>query len=220
MSATRQATPGVVNTKAAILPQMRPELIPVLPALINPLASTEYSVIPLLLRPVLSAQDANPPSTTPMEQVRKTFLDTIRTGALSDRIDVTSTVDSINLEISDTILFDVGSETLKANGAQLLDELAGLLAGQDYLVSVEGHSDNKPVRTARFASNWELSASRATTVTRYLITKGIDADRLRAIGYADTHPRDDNGSEQGRAHNRRVSLVLQLPVAPQTGRGR
>ena len=102
----------------------------------------------------------------------------------------------------------------------MLDELAALLAAQDYTVSIEGHSDNVPFMNAHFASNWELSATRATNVTRYLIARGIAAVRLRAIGYADTQPRADNASVQGKARNRRVALVLHMPVpaAPELSR--
>ncbi|MBI5040253.1 MAG: OmpA family protein [Gammaproteobacteria bacterium] len=65
-----------------------------------------------------------------------------------------------------------------------------------------------PIQTARFPSNWELSSTRATEVTRRLIERGIAPARVRAVGFADTHPRADNASVEGRARNRRVSLVL------------
>lgn len=144
---------------------------------------------------------------------REKFLDQVRASALGKRIELSANQDNVNLEISDNILFDPGSATLKLHGEQLLNELAALLAAQDYAVSIEGHSDDVPFKNARFASNWELSATRATNVTRYLIAHGITAARLRAIGYADTHPRADNTSVEGRARNRRVSLVLHMPVA-------
>ena len=67
-----------------------------------------------------------------------------------------------------------------------------------------------PIQTVRYPSNWELSSARAAAVTRALIEKGIAPERIRAIGYGDTRPRDDNGSAAGRARNRRVSFVLQL----------
>lgn len=142
---------------------------------------------------------------------RNNFLETIQASAIGTRIEVTTRQDSINLEISDNILFEPGSASLKPLGQQLLDELAALLVNQNYSVSVEGHTDNIPIETPRFASNWELSSTRATNVTRYLIARGITDSRLRAVGYADTHPRTDNTTVDGRARNRRVSLVLQLP---------
>ena len=116
--------------------------------------------------------------------------------------------DSVNLEISDSILFTPASAALTASGAQLLDELAATLKAHPYNLSVEGHTDNVPIKTARYPSNWELSSSRATEVTRRLIDRGIAAERVRAVGYADTHPRADNATAEGKARNRRVSLVL------------
>ena len=159
--------------------------------------------------------EANPaeplPDASATASTRNNFLETIQASALGTRIEVTTHQDSINLEISDNVLFDPGSATLKPLGQQLLDELATLLVNQNYSVSVEGHTDNIPIENLRFATNWELSSTRATNVTRYLIAHGISAGRLRAVGYADTRPRTDNTTAEDRARNRRVSLVLQLP---------
>lgn len=132
----------------------------------------------------------------------------IQDSALRDRVEVTVLPDSVSLEISDNILFAPASAALTASGTQLLDELAGTLQTHPYALSVEGHTDNVPIHTARFTSNWELSSTRATEVTRRLIERGIAPERVRAVGYADTHPRADNTSVEGRARNRRVSLVL------------
>jgi chemotaxis protein MotB len=75
---------------------------------------------------------------------------------------------------------------------------------------VEGHTDPVPISTLQFPSNWELSAQRATTVLRYLVRAGVPAERLRAVGYADTRPVADNSTPEGRAKNRRVALVVHL----------
>jgi chemotaxis protein MotB len=130
--------------------------------------------------------------------------------ALRERIEVTVATGSVNLEISDNILFPVGSATLTDNGYAVLDELAGVLKDQPYVLSVEGHTDNKPIETELFPSNWELSSARAARVTRSLIQRGVAADRIRAIGYGDTRPRADNGDAGGRSRNRRVSFVLHV----------
>jgi chemotaxis protein MotB len=87
------------------------------------------------------------------------------------------------------------------------------LARQKGLVSVEGHTDNTPITTAQFPSNWELSAHRASAVARYLQQKGVPADHLRSVGLAETHPRENNATLAGRAGNRRVSLVILGPEA-------
>ncbi|MEJ2346577.1 MAG: OmpA family protein [Gammaproteobacteria bacterium] len=129
---------------------------------------------------------------------------------IRDQVEVARTATKVNLVIKDDVLFDAGSADLKPAGRQVLERVAELLKQSAYPVSVEGHTDNRPIHTARYPSNWELSAARATNVTRFLIQCGVSADRLRAIGYADTRPRAGNDTAAGRARNRRVSLVVHL----------
>ncbi|MGZ4266752.1 MAG: OmpA/MotB family protein, partial [Solirubrobacteraceae bacterium] len=83
-------------------------------------------------------------------------------------------------------------------------------------ITVEGHTDNVPISSSQYPSNWELSTDRATTVVRYLIAKGVNRERLGAVGYADLHPIASNATTAGRARNRRVEIVLQRinPVPP------
>ena len=116
----------------------------------------------------------------------------------------------VRLEVSDKILFDPGSSRLKPEGMLVLDSLANWLRLQGGQIDVEGHTDNAPISTARFDSNWELSSARASAVTRHLIARGLTPERIKAIGLADTQPRDSNDNPEGRARNRRVSLVLYL----------
>jgi len=142
------------------------------------------------------------------DKTAEKLLADLQDSALNGRVEVTVLPDSLNLEISDSILFTPASAALTASGVQLLDELAATLKAHPYNLSVEGHTDNVPIQTARYPSNWELSSSRATEVTRRLIDRGIAAERVRAVGYADTHPRADNATDEGKARNRRVSLVL------------
>ena len=111
--------------------------------------------------------------------------------------------------LTDKLLFDSGQATLKPGGLRLLDEIANLLnVDQTHPIVVEGHTDNVPIATAQFPTNWELSTARATTVVRYLITRGVDRYRLGAVGYADLHPIASNATAAGRALNRRVEIVL------------
>jgi len=129
---------------------------------------------------------------------------------IRDLVEVTTNASYVNLVIKDDVLFDAGSDNLKPAGQSVLAGIAELLKQNDHPVSVEGHTDNIPIHTARFPSNWELSAARATNVTRRLIQLGVAGSRLSATGFADTKPLDSNDTEQGRARNRRVSLVIHL----------
>jgi chemotaxis protein MotB len=79
---------------------------------------------------------------------------------------------------------------------------------------VEGHTDNRPIRTLQFPSNWELSAARAASVVNYLARLGIAPGRMAAVGYGEYRPKADNRSEQGRAKNRRVTLVISAGSDP------
>ncbi len=112
--------------------------------------------------------------------------------------------------LTDKLLFDSGSASLKSAGLPLLDVVAQLLnVDHSHPITVEGHTDNQPISSAQFPSNWELSTARATTVVRYLISRGVDPQRLAAAGYADLHPLTSNATPSGQARNRRVEILLQ-----------
>jgi chemotaxis protein MotB len=119
--------------------------------------------------------------------------------------------------LTDKLLFESGQATLQAIGDPLLEEVASLLnVDKTHPITVEGNTDNQPIATAQFPSNWELSTARATTVVRFLIAHGVSAERLAAAGYADLHPVTSNATAAGRARNRRVDIVLMRlnPVPP------
>lgn len=135
--------------------------------------------------------------------------DTAEALALGEDIEVIVNDGSISFRISSEILFGSGQAELENTGLDVIDRLIPTLAASPHRIIVEGHTDNLPIQTERFPSNWELSASRASSVVRYLQLAGIEATRLSATGYADTRPIAGNGSEPGRASNRRVELVMQ-----------
>jgi chemotaxis protein MotB len=114
----------------------------------------------------------------------------------------------ITLRISDNLLFDSGQAILTAQGREVLSRLRDVLETFDGDISVEGHTDSIPIATSRFPSNWELSSGRAIAVLRYLTELGLSAERLRAVGYAETRPLESNATIEGRAANRRVELLL------------
>lgn len=113
------------------------------------------------------------------------------------------------VELPEGILFDSGRADLKDGGQETLSEVAGVLAQiQNRSFQIAGHTDNVPIRNRRFRNNWELSTQRAVTVTRYLISEGVPANRVSAAGYADTEPTASNDTPEGRAQNRRIEIVL------------
>jgi len=121
--------------------------------------------------------------------------------------------------LTDKLLFASGQATLKPAGLPLLNEIADLLASVDesHPIVVEGYTDNVPIASSEFPSNWELSTARATTVVRYLIARHVNEERLGAAGYAALHPLASNATAAGRAENRRVEIVFErINPAPQS----
>jgi len=159
-------------------------------------------------------EPATSPSPVPQKNNRnqvQLFMDKLSQQHLDDRVRVSEVAEGVYLEVSDNILFALGSAELKQDGASLLNGLATLLLEHKGIISVEGHTDDRPIANTRFPSNWELSSGRATMVTRYLIGKGLNPIQLRAVGYADTRPLEGNSTLEGRARNRRVALIVEIP---------
>jgi chemotaxis protein MotB len=122
--------------------------------------------------------------------------------------------------LTDNLLFDSGQDTLKTASYPLLDEIATLinLDTAHHPVVVEGYTDDIPIHTLQFPSNWELSTGRATTVLEYLLSQGVPGSRLQASGYADHYPVASNATAAGRAKNRRVEIVFERKYpAPNPG---
>ena len=122
------------------------------------------------------------------------------------------------LQMSNAAFFDNGSAVLSESGKSILQTVALRLQSEqfrDYRITVEGHTDDSPISTAQFPSNWELSTARASAVVHFLLTQGIPAQKLRAAGYADTFPvapnRDahNNPIPENQARNRRVVIQLE-----------
>ena len=111
--------------------------------------------------------------------------------------------------LTDRVLFDSGQALLKPRSRPILSHIARLLViDRRHPVVVEGHTDNQPIRTAVYPSNWELSGARASSVVRDLIHRRVRAKRMEATGFADLHPISTNRTPGGRLRNRRVEIVL------------
>ncbi|MCF7800535.1 MAG: OmpA family protein [Candidatus Marinimicrobia bacterium] len=113
------------------------------------------------------------------------------------------------ITISDLILFPSGEADFLTDAEDVLLKIKELINQFKYHVKVEGHTDNVPINTPEFPSNWELSANRASKIVRFFIEQGVDPDRLSAEGFAEYRPIEDNSTIEGRAKNRRVEIVYQ-----------
>jgi len=107
------------------------------------------------------------------------------------------------------VFFDSGKANLKKEAIELLDEIAPILKKTQRHIRVEGHTDNVPIHTREFPSNWELSTARAVNVLRYLVENhGIPPKMISAAGYGEYHPVAPNDTDQNRARNRRVEIII------------
>jgi len=134
-------------------------------------------------------------------------------GALADMIESEDVIikqgeDWLELEIKSRVLFESGESRLERAAVPVIGKIADILQSSANPIQVEGFTDNNPINTSRFPSNWELSAARAASVVHLLDRYGIQPDRMSAIGYGEYKPIADNGTEQGRQKNRRVVLVV------------
>ena len=124
------------------------------------------------------------------------------------RVKVTQSNRGISLEINASVLFASGQAQLRAESAIALEHVARVLAASEHAIEVEGYTDDAPISTGQFPSNWELSAARASSVVRLFIDNGVAQERLSAIGYGPNRPVASNDTAEGRARNRRVTVTI------------
>jgi chemotaxis protein MotB len=132
---------------------------------------------------------------------------------LEGKIQVRSDADSIIISLQDNLLFDSGSADLRPGSQDVLLQVANALQGLPNQMRIEGHTDNIPVNSPDFPTNWELSAARASRVLRFLRDQGgLTANKLFLAGFADTQPVASNDTPEGRALNRRADIVILYPT--------
>ncbi|MBE9525785.1 MAG: flagellar motor protein MotD [Proteobacteria bacterium] len=126
----------------------------------------------------------------------------------SDDVTIKYGDDWLELEIKSKVLFESGESRLEESAEPIMGDIANILNGYSNPIQVEGFTDNYPINTPRFPSNWELSAARAASVVHLLDIQGVDSSRMSAIGYGEFKPIADNATKDGRQKNRRVILVI------------
>ena len=131
-------------------------------------------------------------------------------------VHVTRSERGVALRIDENLLFDLGSAKLRPYAGPLLEKVSAILKTHPQTVIVEGHTDDLPIATEKFPSNWELSGARASAVVRYLVGRcGMRPEHLLVMGMADTRPVASNATAAGRQKNRRVEFLLsRIPVGP------
>jgi chemotaxis protein MotB len=114
----------------------------------------------------------------------------------------------LQIELRDSILFSSGSADASEQAQRIFDEIALILKNYSNPVQVEGFTDNIPIKSMKYPTNWELSSARASAIVKYLASKGVAPERLSAVGYGEYQPVASNDTEQGRAQNRRVAIMV------------
>ena len=145
----------------------------------------------------------------PLPEVKNQIEKIINEEDLSKKIKLTLDRRGMIIRLGELNFFDSGSSALKPEARTILDKIAAILLPLNYTIHIEGHTDNVPISTSRYPSNWELSTARATSMVLYLIeTHGFDPQKLSASGYGEFRPIAPNDNPENRAQNRRVDLVV------------
>jgi len=138
----------------------------------------------------------------------------LSTNIQSKKIIVTTSPEGLTIHLLERLLFESGSAELKPEAKAVLDTIAEILKLLPNKIRIEGHTDDRPIRSARFPSNWHLSVARALNTAYYLMSKGVNPEKISIAGYSEYRPIAPNDSEENRAKNRRVDIVI---VSTQSG---
>ncbi|WP_374334653.1 flagellar motor protein MotD [Leeia sp.] len=185
---------GAPNSQLVTLPD--PQTAPQLPS--------RPTRIPPLVQPDPEAQQ----TTQRMKTLGSDLLKVMQPMINEGQVKVSQTKRGISLEISASVLFAPADARLNPDSVKVLSAVADLLAREENAIQVEGYTDNTPISTPQYPSNWELSSARASSVIRLFVERGVKPDRLSAIGYAENRAKASNADEGGRSKNRRVQVTI------------
>ena len=143
------------------------------------------------------------------ERMAQDIRKVVAENGLEDTVTVKANSRGVLMQVQGQVLFEAGQAEIKPGSHPFLDEIARIIKASPYNVAIEGHTDDTPIHTARFPSNWELSTTRAISALRYLVDDaGIDPHKLSSAGFADTRPLVPNDTVEHQRQNRRVEFVL------------
>ena len=152
--------------------------------------------------------NSSPNPIDPLESIMQSMRDAFADLIGSNQLTVRGNELWVEIELNSSLLFPSGDALPNDAAFGLLEKVAEILAPFDNPIRVEGFTDNLPISTDKYPTNWELSAARAGSVVRMLAADGVSPERLAAVGYGEFQPVADNATAEGRARNRRVVLVI------------
>lgn len=159
--------------------------------------------------PLVGGESDNKDISDTAQSMYKGVKEFVKDNNLSDTVDITEDERGVILQLKDSILFQTGESKLKPESKDILNKINTLLKSVPNSIVVEGHTDNVPIHNSEYDSNWDLSTARAVTVVRYFIEeKGENPSRFSASGYGEYKPLVANNSDDNRAKNRRVNILI------------
>ncbi|MHC1788375.1 OmpA family protein [Solidesulfovibrio sp.] len=203
-----QPEPGKATDAAATPETARPPELPQTPEKGQPTAEQP----PKPETPAEKAAERTGPTRKSLDDIRKEL--SAKLDITAGNVEVKPRDNGVELNLRGAAFFDLASADVKPGGIPLLRDIAATLAGTPYKITVEGHTDNLPIESWLYPSNWELSSARASRVARFLIDHGVPRDHMRVEGLADTLPVAPNTDTAGRnipenqAKNRRVVILV------------
>jgi len=177
-------------------------------------AVAKIAVTPSVAKGVVSPKAQAPKSNTDLQQLQKQMEKLLQPLIRDGSVAIHSSALGVVIDLNAKILFPSGQATLTPEAQQNLAAIAKILKTVPYQIQVNGFTNDLPIRTAQFPSNWYLSAARAVAVTELFIAEGVNPEHLVAAGYGQYHPIEPNNTAAGLAMNRRVSIVVVAPQNP------
>jgi chemotaxis protein MotB len=171
-------------------------------------AGAEKPVLPMN---IVMGEDVNAPARvkSDLSRIQRELTQTLSSQVATHTVSIRMGQDGLVISLREAGFFDSGSASPKSETLATLRQVAASIAHTPYDLRIEGHTDDIPIHTAQFSSNWELSTARATQIARVFLDQHlIPANRISAAGYAEFHPVASNDTPVGRAQNRRVDLVV------------
>jgi len=169
----------------------------------------KFEIVSNSMKKAMGASEVEPRIS--LAQIQNDLNKIVAESGIGKLVDVNRDKNGVSLSLKGSSFFKSGSVELVGTTLPFLSIIAEKIKHVPYQIAIEGHTDNVPIKSGQFPSNWELSASRSAEVVRFLIKCGVDPEILRAIGYADTRPVDPkagNSTAQSRARNRRVVILF------------
>lgn len=144
-----------------------------------------------------------------LKELQTKFQELFINAGMTDVISTSIDSRGLVISLSNSVLFDSGSAKIKSENEDTLNKMAGIINGLDNYIRIEGHTDNHPISTTTYPSNWELSTARASSVVRFFVDKcSVSPEKLVAVGYGEYKPIADNATAEGRSKNRRIDIIV------------